>query len=351
MRMLATTGMTFMVLTFLQTAAFAQAKDLFYQQLDEPANQLNTGVQYWIELHRGAQTIHANNKTTFKSGDKIRFHIRPNINGYAYIVLSSGTTGKHAQLFPRQGKNDDNQITSGEEIIMPPQGVLTFDANPGVEKLKLMISRSSIDPESVENGGGATMVAMAPAGSKDLFADDTTVSYIAKVDIKETRRSSNTVSQYTEISPQPTKIASNPTGAKQLSLPVAHPRNTSQEAASATSSGSSPSTKKEETPKATETSKVAETSKVGETSKIAEAPKVTKSSKVAPTKAKVNPPKQTDVPERSAATLASTPVTKHSQSRVKHPTPARANLPEGLVTVVYKEPTGVLCCDIALRHL
>ena len=48
------------------------AKGLFFEQLDSPSKDLNTGVQYWIELERDGETIKTNNKAEFRSGDRIR---------------------------------------------------------------------------------------------------------------------------------------------------------------------------------------------------------------------------------------------------------------------------------------
>jgi len=171
---------TLTIASCLQQAAFGQARDLFLEQLDKPKSQLNTGVQYWIELHRGSKVIHANNKSDFKSGDKIRFHIKPNIDGYAYIIMMSGSTGRHARLFPRAGKDDDNKVTRGLEIVMPSNAMLTFDSNPGTEKLRLMISRATIKPKAFDNKDSKTVIAMGPAGSRDLFPDNATISYISQ---------------------------------------------------------------------------------------------------------------------------------------------------------------------------
>jgi hypothetical protein len=183
MRLEATVLTTLIIASCLQQAAFGQARDLFIEQLDKPQSQLNTGVQYWIELHRGSEVIHANNKTDFKSGDKIRFHIKPNIDGYAYIIMMSGSTGRHAQLFPRDGRHDDNKVVRGQDITMPSNAMLTFDSNPGTEKLRLMISRITIKPKALDSTDSSALIAMGPAGSRDLFPDNASVSYISQEDL------------------------------------------------------------------------------------------------------------------------------------------------------------------------
>ncbi len=156
------------------------AKGLFFQQLDHPADSLNTGIQYWIELHHDGKTIHATNKTAFHTGDKIRFHVRPNIDGYAYIMLKSGSRGEQAVLFPDKDRNEDNKITRGKEIVLPNDGMLGFDENPGVEKLTLLVSRKPIDTDAYMSGqeGPPRMVAMTSTGAKDLIPTQVYVAYL-----------------------------------------------------------------------------------------------------------------------------------------------------------------------------
>src|SRR5271170_4701555 len=115
----------------LSTASFAEegAKGLYFDQLSKPKLNINTGVQYWIELHRGSQILRVNNKTAFKSGDKIAFHLRPNIDGYAYIVLKSGSRGEQSVLFPDAKLQEDNKVQSGKEVVLPSDGMLAFDKN------------------------------------------------------------------------------------------------------------------------------------------------------------------------------------------------------------------------------
>src|SRR5438552_2181713 len=115
-------------------AADTGAKGLYFQQLDQPKAQLNTGVRYWVELSRNGQTMKVNNKMAFRSGDKIRFHVQPNIDGYAYILLRSGSRGEQSVLFPDPNRAESNNVTRGQEIVLPGDGYLTFDANPGIEK-------------------------------------------------------------------------------------------------------------------------------------------------------------------------------------------------------------------------
>lgn len=148
------------------------AKGLFWEQNNNPDKKLNTGVQYWIELqHRDGARERVSNKHNFKSGDKIRFHVKANIDGYAYVLLKSGSRGEQSVLFPEESMNDSNKVKRGTDYIIPAEGFLAFDENPGVEKLSLIVSRMPIDAQSylAKPVEAPIMVASAMTGAKDLI--------------------------------------------------------------------------------------------------------------------------------------------------------------------------------------
>lgn len=181
-------ALTSLSLTSLFTSGPVQARDpgakgLFFEQLQKPAESLNTGLRYWIEMKRDGNTQHVSNKTQFKSGDSIRFHVRSNINGYAYILLSSGSRGEQSVLFPDEKAGENNKIGAGREYILPQDGSLTFDENPGTEKLTLLLSRTPIDAKSylAKPAGNkeVTLIASSSSGSKDLVPARIYVAYSA----------------------------------------------------------------------------------------------------------------------------------------------------------------------------
>lgn len=156
------------------------AKGLFFEQLDKPEKSLNTGVQYWIDLRRDGRQLKVTNKFNFKSGDRIKFHVKSNINGYAYILLKSGSRGEQSVLFPDKAVNDNNKVASGKEYILPERGYLTFDDNPGLEKVSLVLSRMPIDAKAYLDKGSEsapTLIASAMTGSKDLIPQRVLVHY------------------------------------------------------------------------------------------------------------------------------------------------------------------------------
>lgn len=154
------------------------AKGLYFEQLEQPTRDLNTGVQYWIELHRARQVMRVTNKHSFKSGDQIRFHVKANINGYAYIVLRSGSQGEQSVLFPEPG--EDNRVRSGRDYALPKDGFLTFDSNPGLEKVTLLLSRTPLDAQAYlekRDASETTLIASAMPGSKDLIPSKIVLAY------------------------------------------------------------------------------------------------------------------------------------------------------------------------------
>lgn len=164
------------------------AKGLYFEQLEQPKQQLNTGLRYYIELVRDGKMQKVNNKVAFRSGDKIRFHVQSNIDGYAYILLKSGSKGDRSVLFPAPYRSEDNRVKRGHDYALPTQGMLAFDANPGLEKLSLLLSRTPLDATAYLNQEETTLIACADigdgnplGGSKDLIPSKIIVAYTPPV--------------------------------------------------------------------------------------------------------------------------------------------------------------------------
>lgn len=178
-----------------QTGKKDGAKDLFYQQLDKPQLAMNTGLQYWIELHRKGQVLKVSNKTEFYSGDKIRFHIRPNIDGYSYVVLKCGSKGERDVLFPLEKYKDDNRIARGRDIAIPtqPNDLLMFDNNPGIERVAIVLSRSPMNADQYLNKTQPIVIASGISGSKDLVPSRVMVQPAATQEAPSTNSQIQTV--------------------------------------------------------------------------------------------------------------------------------------------------------------
>lgn len=144
----------------------------------EAIAQNNIGFSYWIELLRNGKTQHVTNRLQFKSGDRIRFHVKPVTDGYAYILLKSGSRGEKAVLFPDEKVAQNNQLQHGKDYALPAEGYLKFDQNPGKEKVTLLLSRNEIDADAylskpVEQ---PTVIASALFGSKDIAGKNVFIS-------------------------------------------------------------------------------------------------------------------------------------------------------------------------------
>lgn len=127
-------------------------------------------INYWIELNRGGKIYRCNNKMEFKSGDSIRFHLIPESDGYAYLVMKAGTTGKSDVLFPNKAYGTNNYLRRGQDYPIPAEGWMQFDNNPGTEQLGLMFAHNKVDinPNSFQNRTMTAFVSPHMDGAKDL---------------------------------------------------------------------------------------------------------------------------------------------------------------------------------------
>lgn len=127
------------------------AKDMFFDQLESPTEAINTGFKYWIELYRAGKMKLVDNRTQFKSGDRIRFRVIPNVTGYAYIVMVKGSTGKQSVLFPLSKNPGGKKLNRGQQYRLPSGGFFRFDKNPGTETIRLVLSRKPVSASALLN--------------------------------------------------------------------------------------------------------------------------------------------------------------------------------------------------------
>ncbi len=127
-------------------------------------------INYWIELHRNGKFYRCNNKMEFKTGDSIRFHLIPESDGYAYLVMKASTTGKSDVLFPNQAYGTHNYLKQGQDYPIPAEGWMQFDDHPGTEQLGLVFSKEKLEytAQSLQNNAAICTVSNVPTGAKDL---------------------------------------------------------------------------------------------------------------------------------------------------------------------------------------
>lgn len=133
---------------FGDLSAFAQTsrlspRQLFLIQLRDPNKEVNAGLTYCLELFRKGKSQLVDQNFAFQNGDQVRIHVKTNFDGYAYIILATGTSGKRAVLFPTG--SEPNNIVHGREYILPTNGALRFDDKPGKEALQVVASRDPLN--------------------------------------------------------------------------------------------------------------------------------------------------------------------------------------------------------------
>jgi len=126
-------------------------------------SKVNLGLAYWIELYRGGRFYRTTHFSSFHSGDQIRFHVLPNADGYAYIVMHKGTSGSQCVLFPAKAGDGNNFVRCGQECVVPSEGALVFDQVPGSEQVGLLLSRLPIDPGKFVTYRSASTSVSSPA--------------------------------------------------------------------------------------------------------------------------------------------------------------------------------------------
>lgn len=153
-------GLIFSTIFLSEPTHAGEAKDLYYQQLEDGA-PTNTGISYWIELRRGKSMKKVDSRFAFKTGDRIKIHLTSNVDGHAHVVLLQGTTGSKAVLFPVKGKDASNFIRKGRDMALPSTTFLVFDAKPGKEKLRIAVSRKNLNTAFLLQDNPGTQIAMA----------------------------------------------------------------------------------------------------------------------------------------------------------------------------------------------
>ncbi|MBY0549123.1 MAG: caspase family protein [Candidatus Obscuribacterales bacterium] len=140
--------------TPLKNASYA--RDLFFDQDKQPGVEANNGISFCLELHRQGEAPRlCNTDTKFRSGDGVKLHLKTNFPGYVYVVMTSGSSGRRAVLFPPASQGSHFGVEGGKEYVIPASGVLRFDNQPGVENLRILMSRApiadSLSSQSVKN--------------------------------------------------------------------------------------------------------------------------------------------------------------------------------------------------------
>lgn len=118
------------------------------------------GVKVRVELDRGGRARWVSTKTSFRAGDKVRFHFAMNFAGYV-AILNEGSSGKRSLLFPYEGVS--NRVGRTADYTVPQgEAWFEFDDTPGMEQLTFIMSKREI-PEVTQITTPATHAAPASA--------------------------------------------------------------------------------------------------------------------------------------------------------------------------------------------
>jgi Domain of unknown function (DUF4384) len=92
----------------------------------------------------------------FKTGDILRFRLRPTFDGYLYVT-DLGTSGKSSLLFPRQETGSDNRIDHTREYVVPatPDGWFEVSGPVGYETLYFVMSPVALAGTAVPSASSA----------------------------------------------------------------------------------------------------------------------------------------------------------------------------------------------------
>lgn len=126
------------------------------------------GVHYWIELF-GLGPV--TDTRTFRTGDRIRLHVRSNAKGYL-TIWSFDPAGRGTLLLPVPGA-EDNALVGADSLYSTP--IIRFSPPAEDERLALVFSR--IRPDSLLTGnspsGPAEIVsrALGSTGARSLVVE------------------------------------------------------------------------------------------------------------------------------------------------------------------------------------
>jgi hypothetical protein len=116
------------------------------------------------------------------SEQEIHFKMLPNINGFAYVAMLEGSSGKFKLLFPLSEKSK-GIVLAGKLYTIPEKGYFQFDQKPGLEKLRLVISRQ---PQSLakllEEKEKKIVVIAQSAAPNSLTEEDSIISALGKAE-------------------------------------------------------------------------------------------------------------------------------------------------------------------------
>ena len=128
------------------TAAAAAPRKPAPQATESDQSQRRVGIKFRIEQwNENGEIRDVDTSKVFHSGDRVRFEVESNIDGYLYVI-QKGSSGTVSTLFPHVGINDGNNfVQRSVKYMVPANNWFAFDQRPGEEDLMVILSRTPLE--------------------------------------------------------------------------------------------------------------------------------------------------------------------------------------------------------------
>ena len=127
------------------------------------------GVSYFVRLQaKDGSSKNVLTSRQFKSGE--RFQLGLKVAGPTYVyVLNEDNAGHSIVLYPQPGQ--DPFINAMGTVFLPGKGSFEFDAEPGIEQLTVLLSKSKLEqPIAYLQGGKPDYVSDASSQAAPVLA-------------------------------------------------------------------------------------------------------------------------------------------------------------------------------------
>jgi hypothetical protein len=155
-----------------------RTRDLYLSYKSGSSSAGQPGAKVVVALNRSDAIQMVSPDTVFHSGDKVRFHLSLNFNGYL-AVLNKGTSGRINRLYPYPGAPKLAQA-SGEIVVPGKDAWFAFDETPGIEEVTFLMSKDPI--EGVEEPIPAPSDNQGPESASALSSDESAQRSLVALD-------------------------------------------------------------------------------------------------------------------------------------------------------------------------
>lgn len=141
--------------------------------------ELKQRMDLVLEKKEGASVRVVEPNYVFLTGDKLRFRLRSDVNGFLY-VLDRGSSGQWRQLFPRDELTQSRRVSAGHDYLIPASGSGWFEVSgpSGYDSVYFLISpidlgktlpEGSQSASDSETNDAAALAAATPRCDDELF--------------------------------------------------------------------------------------------------------------------------------------------------------------------------------------